>query len=154
MRNTIAAVTAALTITACGGTAATEFTETTSAPETTAAPTTTTTTTTTPAPPVTRPTVPVNTEPPMNGYQPDVYLDAVRDFAPMWYYSYTDENLINLALLSCENLDNGMAIDRLLFELMDMVYEVDPDLNDTIGIWLRSVVRYVCPEYFYQIENL
>jgi hypothetical protein len=152
MKYQIAAATAALTIAACGGTTATEFAGTTAAPETTAAPTTTTTTTT--APRTTRPTVPVNTEPPMNGYQPDVYLEALRDFVPDWYYSYTDENLINLALLSCENLDSGMAIDRLLFELMVMVDEVDPSLNDSIGVWLRAVVRYVCPEYFYQIENL
>lgn len=156
MRYPIAVTMAALTITACGGGTTAEFTE--PAPETTVVDTTTTapttTTTTAPAPPATRPTVPVNTEPPLNGYQPDVFLDSVRDFAPMWYYTYTDENLLNIALLSCENLDGGTAVDRLLIELMVMVDNVDPTLNDSIGVFLRSVVRYICPEHFWQIEAL
>jgi hypothetical protein len=102
----------------------------------------------------TRPTLAPYEEPPMNGYQPDVYLDMVREDTPLWYYSYTDDVLINLAVGICDSLDQGFAIDRLLVEVMLMVSEVDPTLNESIGLWMRHVVRYVCPEHFGQIEAL
>lgn len=111
-------------------------------------------TTTEARPPATRPTITAATEPPLNGYQPDLYIDMVEEFAPYWYYSYTDDVLLNLAHLSCQTLDEGAAVERLLFDLMSMVDDVDPALNDSIGTWLRAVVRYVCPEHYGLIEDI
>lgn len=150
----ILAVTSALLLTGCSTSVTSEPPATTAqAAETTVATTTAPTTTTTTQPPVpeTRPTVPITTEPPMNGYQPDLYLEVVKEFTPYWYYSYTDDVLLELAHLSCQSLDEGTAVERLLFELMAMVDDVDTALNDSIGAWLRSVVRYICPEHFPQI---
>jgi len=124
--------------------------ETAAAPETTEAPATTQA-----PPPETRPTLPPEPEePPMNGYQPDVYLDYTRDNTPYWYYSYTDENLKGLAIALCDELDAGMAIDRLLIDTMVMADDIDPVLNDDIGLFFRGVVRYICPEHYGQIEAL
>jgi len=146
-----------LFLAACGGERIVYVEATTTQPpvaeepvETTAAPTTTTEAPT----PETRPTLAPYEEPPMNGYQPDVYLDMVRSDTPLWYYSYTDDVLINLGVGICDSLDQGIAIDRLLVEVMLMVADVDPALNDSIGLYMRYVVRYVCPEHFGQIEAL
>jgi hypothetical protein len=158
MKTIIVTTIAALTLTACGkeivyvnteDTApaeqpAEEPAETTIAPTTTQAPT-----------PETRPTLPPEPEEPaMNGYQPDVYLQYTKDNTPYWYYSYTDENLINLGISLCEWLDEGTTIDRILLETMYMAEDIDPALNDDVGIFIRGVVRYICPEHYGQIEAL
>jgi len=141
---------------ACGGEKIVYVEATTTQPPVAEEPVETTApTTTTEAPtPETRPTLAPYEEPPMNGYQPDVYLDMVRSDTPLWYYSYTDEVLLNLGAGICDSLDQGIAIDRLLVEVYLMVAEVDPALNDSIGLYMRYVVRYVCPEHFGQIEAL
>ena len=116
--------------------------------QTTAAPTTT-------QPPATRPTLPPpDEEPAMNGYQPDVYLDIVRKHIPYWYYNYSDENLLNLGIVICDEIDAGTPIDRLLIEVMTMALDIDPELNENVGLFMRYVVRYICPENFWQIEAL
>lgn len=147
-----------LFLAACGGERIVYVESTTTEPqvETTEAPVETTVapTTTVEEVPETRPTLAPYEEPPMNGYQPDVYLDMVRENNPLWYYSYTDEVLINLAIGICDSLDQGIAIDRLLVEVMLMVADVDPTLNESIGLWMRYVVRYACPEHYGQIEAL
>lgn len=141
-----------LFLAACGGEKVVYVESITTEPpvvETTSAPTTTQ------APPATRPTLPPDEgEPPMNGYQEDVYLDYIKDVAPFWYYNYTDQNLINLGVAICEELDAGAQIDRLLIEVMIMAADVDEQLNDTVGLWMRGVVRYVCPEHYGQIASL
>jgi hypothetical protein len=117
--------------------------------------TTTTSTTTTTHPPITRPTLPPEPgEPPMNGYQENVYLQMLRDNTPYWYYSYTNENLVGLALAICDELDAGTPVDKQLVNLLVMIQNVDPELGETAGLFMRYVVRYVCPEHYVQIENL
>lgn len=159
MRKIILAAAIALPLTACGTEKvvyvdsadtvpaeepAEEPVETTAAPTTTQAPT-----------PATRPTLPPEPEEPaMNGYQEDVYLRMVRENTPYWYYSYTNDNLVGLAIAICDELDAGTPVDRQLVNLMIMAEDVDPALNDDIGLFMRYVVRYVCPEHFYQIEAL
>lgn len=150
MKKIITAAAILLTLAACGGekvvylqTTEPAVIETTSPPATTK------------APPATRPTLPPDEgEPPMNGYQEDVYLDYIMDVAPFWYFNYTDENLINLAVAVCEELDAGAKVERLLVEVMLMAADVDEELNETIGLWMRGVVRYVCPEHYGQIAAL
>lgn len=143
---------AAITLTGCGK----EIVYVETAPSTTFTPTTTIAPTTTqPAPPETRPTLPPEPEEPaMNGYQPDVFLDYTRENTPYWYYSYTDDNLINLAISTCEWLDEGTPIDRVLIETMIMAEEIDPTLNNDIGLFFRGIARYICPEHYNQIEEL
>lgn len=118
--------------------------------------TTTSTTTTTEAPtPSTRPTLPPEPEEPaMNGYQPDVYIDILRDNVPYWYYNYSDENLINIGIAVCEELDAGVPVDRQLMDLYVTAIDVDYDLGDDVGFVMRYIVRYICPEHFDQIEAL
>ena len=153
MKKTVAALAigSAIAVSACAGEKIVYVDATTVPPvETTAAPTTTQA-----PPPETRPTLPPEPEePPINGYQPDVYLDYTRDYTPYWYYSYTDENLKGLAIALCDELDAGMAIDRLLIDTMVMADDIDPVLNDDIGLFFRGVVRYICPEHYGQIEAL
>lgn len=153
-------IAASLLLTACGGTT-TELVlqDSQLTPETTVTVSETTTTTVAPTTtlepvPETRPTLAPYEEPPMNGYQPDVYLDMVQDDIPLWYYSYSDENLLSLSIAICDSLDAGAQIDRLLVEVMLMVADVDPALNDSLGLWMRYVVRYICPEHYGQIEAL
>lgn len=154
MKTIIATTLAALTLTACGKEIVyveAEPTPTTQTPTTTATPTTTTQ----PAPPETRPTLPPEPqEPAMNGYQPDTFLDYTKNNTPYWYYSYTDENLLNLGLSLCEWLDAGTSIDRVLIETMYMAEDIDPALNNDVGIFIRGIVRYICPEHYGQIEAL
>lgn len=155
---TVAAITVT-SLSACGkeivyieaepSTPATVLSTTTEPPATTVAPTTTQA-----PPPETRPTIPVTTEPPMNGYQPDLFIDVVKEWAPYWYWNYTDENLLNIALSACEWLDAGTGIEDVLLESLWMVQDIDPALGDDIGIVMRAIVRYVCPEHFGQIEAL
>lgn len=111
-------------------------------------------TTTTTHPPITRPTLPPEPgEPPMNGYQEDVYLNMLRENASYWYYNYTNENLVNLALAICDELDAGTPVDKQLVNLLVMIQDVDPQLSDEAGLFIRYVVRYVCPEHYVQIES-
>ena len=90
----------------------------------------------------------------MNGYQENVYLQMLRDNTPYWYYSYTNENLVGLALAICDELDAGTPVDKQLVNLLVMIQNVDPELGETAGLFMRYVVRYVCPEHYVQIENL
>ena len=159
MKKIILAAAIALPLVSCGGKEivyvdsadtvpaeepAEEPVETTAAPTTTQAPT-----------PATRPTLPPpEEEPPMNGYQRNVYLDMVKKDTPYWYYSYTDENLVGLGIALCDELDAGQTVDRLLVETMIMAEDIDPDLNDDIGLFMRYVVRYICPEHYVQIEAM
>lgn len=118
--------------------------------------TTTSTTTTTEAPtPSTRPTLPPEPEEPaMNGYQPDVYIDILRDNVPYWYYNYSDENLVNIGIAVCEELDAGVSVDRQLITLYNTAVDVDYGLGDDVGFVMRYIVRYICPEHYGQIEAL
>lgn len=157
MKKTAISITAAIALSACGGSDSPSLLEST--PATTAAPETTTTvevttTTAAPAPPETRPTVPVVTEPPLRGYQPDVFLDMLRSDVSYFYYSYADDNLVDMGLLLCQELDNGASIDRLLIDFTIMASDQDYELGNHTGLYMRYVVRYLCPEHYGQIEAL
>ena len=159
MKKIILAAAIALPLVSCGGKEIVYLESADTAPaeepaeepvETTAAPTTTQAPT-----PATRPTLPPEPEePPMNGYQPDVYLDIVQENIPYWYYSYSDENLTGLGIAICDELDAGTAVDRQLMNIIVMVQDIDPDLADDSGLFMRYVVRYICPEHYGQIESL
>lgn len=117
--------------------------------------TTTVAPTTTQAPtPQTRPTLPKYEEPPMNGYQPEVFLDYMFENAPYWYWSYTEDNLLNVALSACEWLDTGTRIEEVLYETLYMIQDIDTELGETVGTMLRGAVRYICPEHWNQIDKL
>lgn len=160
MRNILIAATAVLTFTACSSSSeSTTFqtpAETLPAEEPVVETTTTVAVTiTTEAPvPVTRPTVPVVTEPPLNGYQPDVFLDQVRSDISYWYYSYGDDALVDMGLLLCQEIDNGNTVDRVLVDFYLIAQNQDPTLAENAGLYLRYVVRYLCPEHFWQIDAL
>jgi hypothetical protein len=37
---------------------------------------------------------------------------------------------------------------------MYMAEDIDPALNNDVGIFIRGIVRYICPEHYGQIEAL
>ena len=119
---------------------------------TTEATTTTTEATTTTV--AVRPTVPSYQEPPMNGYQPDVFIEFMVDWAIDWYFSYADDDLIEIGLLVCQSLDAGERIEAVLWNILEVATELNEGMADTTGYFMRGTVRYLCPEHYRLIEQI
>jgi hypothetical protein len=157
MRNILIALTASLSLLACGGSSTEIVSSDTAVPVTTSAPETTTTvvdTTTTQAPtPATRPTITAPAEPDMNGYQPDVFLSMIEKDLFYWNISYTDDVLINIGNLSCQEFDAGTEVEDYLVTFYVMVSDQDPLLAENVGLFLRYAIRYLCPEHYNKIPN-
>jgi hypothetical protein len=107
--------------------------------------------------PPTRPTVTYPqryTEPPSNGYQPALFHDYIDNIAPDWSRYYTDENLMKLALISCDLFDQGITARQYLVNTSPLVEDVNPKLADSLGLFARGVILYICPENMWVIEQI
>lgn len=107
--------------------------------------------------PPTRPTVSYPqeyTEPPSSGYQPVLFHEYIDNITPDWSRYYTDENLMKLALISCDLFDQGITARQYLANTTSVIQDVNPKLANTLGLFARGTILYVCPENIWVIEQI
>lgn len=83
----------------------------------------------------------------------ELFLRDAREFQPA-LYQYTDDELIEVALLSCGALDEGVPIEDLLVMLIDAFVASDPAAMEGIAYVIGGGIVLFCPHHEYQLDRL
>lgn len=143
MKKIIIALTATLTLAACGSKTV-YVVDTTPESVSTDAPTTT------------RPkpaTTPAPTLPPANNYtsDEDLYISGVYSMYPRTIY-LSDYELLNIAYTVCDTLDTGVSLDTVV-AIIAANMPATNDMAEFVSAILASAIYNICPQHIWQIPN-
>lgn len=82
-----------------------------------------------------------------------LFLRDARESQPA-LYQYTDDELIEVALLSCGALDEGVPLEDLLVMLVDAFVGSDPAAMEGIAYVIGGGIVLFCPHHEYQVDRL
>lgn len=140
----IATLSGALLLTACGS----KTVYVTVEPSTTTTPKTTTTTEAR----VSRPPVSVLSRP---SYDPDGYDEMLWSEANEFWWQFTQEELLNMGLVICQQFDMGRTLDQVTSQLIDiLIANGIPEYSLAIGTMMGSALIYLCPEHEWWLDTI
>jgi hypothetical protein len=112
--------------------------------------TTTTTKAPTPRPPSS--TFPESTS---SVYDPDSYDTAIWSQARDFWWMFTTEELLNMGLLICEELDAGSSLESVSQQLVDIMINTNTAyLAQGLAAMTAAALMYLCPEHQWQIDAI
>lgn len=112
----------------------------------------TTTTTKAPTPRPSSSTFPDSTS---SIYDPASYDSAIWTQARDFWWMFTTEELLNMGLLICEELDAGSSLESVSQQLVDIMINTNTAyLAQGLAAMTAAALMYLCPEHQWQIDAI
>lgn len=125
-------------------------------PETTDAPTTTVRATTTTQPSSSRPPASVpQSSSRLGGYNPELYDDFLWDSVNDFWWLFSQEQLLTMGLIVCEEFDRGQTLDEVTMSLLETMSNTNTlDLMEGMAAVVAGAVTFLCDEHAWWLATI
>ena len=105
-------------------------------------------------------TVPAATRPPSNvpdysgGYDPELYDDFLWESVNEFWWLFSEDQLLQMGLLVCEEFDRGSTMDEVTRALTQIVQNTSPAFMDGLAAVTAGALVFLCPEHQHWLDTI